>query len=141
MNWIPDRSIDARNAFLELENQRLRNQLSANEVSLGSYEDETFTGTRESTASETLGNASHSVIDNEHRVETHVVQLPPNLSQTLFSSSTAPAYNNATYYGRTSALFEEVVSGPSARNQDLCQLRRPSAKTQLQLMGEATRQR
>ncbi|KAH7411242.1 fungal-specific transcription factor domain-containing protein [Cadophora sp. MPI-SDFR-AT-0126] len=162
------RPSSAKVARLEEEIQRLRAQSQSQSRSQSqsqppSFEDHHITLQDQTEAQNAVeqsplstltpsGSENHSVGEPSHTaaaVKPREDSIAGNQQQDSFSGATSrsrrlvPPGDSVSYYGRTSALFEDGHTGPhqDSRGANMSLAGQVSEKTQLILMGEAARQR
>ena len=132
------RPSSAKIARLEEENQRLRAQWQAHESQSQDV------NAREGSHS-TPASMNHSVARSNDvpAVESRENSVSVHEHQEIYSapqSRPIPPGDSVSYYGRTSALFEDGGHHHDSRSKNASNAGQVSERTQLILMGEATRQ-
>jgi hypothetical protein len=131
------RPSSAKIARLEQEIQRLRAQSQLREARAQDVVAE---------SPSTPSSINHSVVEANHMSAGEPREDSVGVDQQQDSFSGAPSAqlvppsDSVSYYGRTSALFEDGGPHQDSRSKDISNASQVSERTQLMLMGEATRQ-
>lgn len=136
-----ERPSSAKIARLEQETQRLQAQL---QLQLPAVQSQGAPGSVQSHSTPSSVSLDVVEVDDipivEGRGKSASTDPPQNLMSSTSTAQLAPSTDSVSYYGRTSALFEDGVPPQDPRSSTRSNSSQLSTRTQLILMGEAARQ-
>lgn len=136
-----ERPSSAKIARLEQETQRLQAQLQLQLPGIQAQGVPVPVETHPAPSSASHGFPEvHDTRIVEARGKSASTDLPQDSISSLPSAKPVPSTDSVSYYGRTSALFEDGASHQDHRSSNLNNAGQLSTRTQLILMGEAARQ-